>query len=525
MKTLLLAIAAACALHASDATHTHIKIRTQHLEREAPAAAPPHERKHVFRVHTRKSLFDHAAQYVATHHGVALDVWSVRAADDASTDPLVDAKVYATPASMKAFARGGMAKMTAAHTHSTHHGHSKSVTVENSNKSNSDWMLDIVEEEKATAALIKADRVEVAACLNRTAGFWKPVEASTVVYTESAFFDCFRPHDDVFAFLDALTAQNSALMTKLPNVSQTFEGRAIPAYRLSTTTTKTTKAKNALYVQSLIHAREWQAGSSTFYTIAKLLDELRRGNARVTTLFESFDWYFVPIVNIDGYIYSGTVDRYWRTNRRVVDADGKPIEGVDLNRNFGPTELFNHKPELVDDETYPGEKPLSEPSTAGVFQFLTSLENLSGVIDMHTFGGDVLRPFSNRPGEAPAPFGPLLKTLADRVSATLSKHAKTPYSSKTGAGLYEAYGCFDDSVFLAYNFTVPSLTIEVEGDDFIVPQSSIRPVGSAIFHGLLRFADETATYRNALEKLDASSSDDDSSSSTDSDSDSDSDEE
>ncbi|TYZ56897.1 hypothetical protein PybrP1_003622 [[Pythium] brassicae (nom. inval.)] len=504
-KTLLLAlaaIAAACALHSGDAAHAHIKIHIQQLHAPADSPPPQHERKHVFRVHTRKSLFDRAARHVAGQRGVALDVWSVRVVEGSgrsdTSDPLVDAKVYATPASMKAFARGGAAP------HAKVHGPSKSVTIESSNQSNSDWMLDIVEEDKATAELIKADRAEVAACLNRTTGFLAQLQqhaAGGSKYTDSAFFECFRPQDQVFAFLDALAAQNSAVLTKLPTISHTFEGRAIPAYRLSTSTPSAAAAsrpKKSIYVQSLIHAREWQAGSSTFYTIAKLVDELRRGAAHATALLDEFDWYFVPIVNIDGYIYSGTVDRYWRTNRRIVDAKGMPIAGVDLNRNFGPDELFNLKPELVDEETYPGEKALSEPSTAGVFRFVSGLENLAGVVDVHTFGGDVLRPFSNRAGEAPAPFGPLLKKLADGVSAALTKHAAQPYSSKTGAGLYEAYGCFDDSVFLAFNFTVPTLTLEVEGDDFIVPQSSIRPVGRSIYHGLLRFAEEAASYRKAL---------------------------
>lgn len=500
---LLLSAAVACALHSTSTDAAHAHVRTHHHHHRDHHSR---DAKQLFRVQTRKSLFERAAQRVA------LDVWSVRVADSNGDhdDPLVDVKAYATPAAMKSLQRAGGGSAHHTRIHVSQRGRSKTVTVDNSTESASDWMLDIVEEEKDMAVRIAKDRADVAACLNRTTGFLEKLKQATTPYTQSAFFDCFRPYDQVFAFLDTMMAQNSGIMTKLPNVSTTIEGHAIPAYRLSTTATgAAVRTKKTIYVQALIHAREWQAGSSTFYTIAHMVDELRRGTSHAKSLFDEFDWYFVPIVNIDGYIYSATGDRYWRTNRRLLDSKGNSIAGVDLNRNFGPDKFFNLEPEIVDEETYPGEKPLSEPSTAGIFRFVTSLENLVGVVDMHTFGGEVLRPFSNQPGEAPAPFGPQLKKLTESVTETLSKHAEQPYMSKTGGDLYKAYGCFDDGMLLAFNYTVPSITIEVEGDDFIVPQSSIRRVGNNIYHGLLRFAKEASSYQKMVDSLDSSDSSDD----------------
>lgn len=515
MKTL--SLIAACALVATTSSlsasaaevHHHHKSHQQQL-------------KHVFHVHARKSLFDQAVQQVAKEDGVALDVWSVRSAssDDGEEDPVLDAKVYATAASMKAFERSSSASVsTTAEKRSSHNHvkiriskrkHAKKDTAESNDEDV--WTTEDEEAEKEEAGRITKDREEVAACLNRTAGFLDELKkdaSKDASYTDSAFFDCFRPQDQVFAFFDALTEQNSAFMTKLPNISSTYERRSIAAYRLSTTTSKSLdmsvekKKKKVLYVQALIHAREWQAGASTFYTMASLVGELRRGNdSQITAVFDEFDWYFVPIVNIDGYIYSATVDRYWRTSRDLENATA----GVDLNRNFGPDEYFNMKPELVDNETNPGDHPLSEPSTAGIFKFLTGLENLSGIVDMHSFGGEVLRPFSNHPSEAPAPFGPQMKQLGDGVAQTISQYTekKKPYVSKTGAYLYEAYGCFDDGMYLYFNYTVPAITIEVEGDDFIAPQSSIRSVGKHIYHGLLRFAQEASSYQKMVESLEIS---------------------
>ncbi|KAG1710577.1 hypothetical protein DVH05_013303 [Phytophthora capsici] len=348
------------------------------------------------------------------------------------------------------------------------------------------------------AAVVAKDRGEVTACVERTEGYLDELKSdSDVVYTDSPFFECFRPSHDVFDFLDIITEQNPDFITKFDNVSVTYEGRSIPAFRIST---GENPDKKTLYTQALIHAREWQAGAATFYTMAAMLDDLRAGDEAATSLFSKFDWYFVPIVNIDGYQYTWEVDRMWRTNRHLVKLNGEDV-GVDLNRNWPPEEYFNLDPSDVDSETYPGEYPLSEPSTAGLFDFITNLESLSGILDMHTFGGQVLRPFSNQPGSGAEPFGSRMRALGDSVRRALSTQAHVQYESETGAYLYKAYGCFDDGMFLQYNLTVPALTIEVEGGDFVSPQSTIRSVGENVYLGLRQFAHEALEYNKFVKEV------------------------
>ncbi|POM65116.1 Carboxypeptidase [Phytophthora palmivora] len=119
---------------------------------------------------------------------------------------------------------------------------------------------------------------------------------------------------------------------------------------------------------------------------------------------------------------------------------------------------------------------------------------------MHTFGGQVLRPFSNQPGGGAEPFGSRMRAVGDSVRNALSTQPGVQYQSETGAYLYKAYGCFDDGMFLQYNLTVPALTIEVEGGDFVSPQSSIRPVGENIYLGLCQFAHEALEYSKFVEE-------------------------
>ena len=49
-------------------------------------------------------------------------------------------------------------------------------------------------------------------------------------------------------------------------------------------------------------------------------------------LVDSYDWYILPVVNPDGYVYTWTDDRLWRKSRRPNR--GSECIGTDLNRNF-----------------------------------------------------------------------------------------------------------------------------------------------------------------------------------------------
>uniref|UniRef100_A0AAV1T443 Peptidase M14 domain-containing protein n=1 Tax=Peronospora matthiolae TaxID=2874970 RepID=A0AAV1T443_9STRA len=219
------------------------------------------------------------------------------------------------------------------------------------------------------------------ACLQGSEGYLDELKRETedgssdqIVYTETPFFDCFRPSHEVFDFLDTLVQQNLQFMTKFDNVSVTYEGRAIPGFRISTTLNATkvsSPEKRTLYIQALLHAREWRAKAATLYAMASMLDDLRAGEEAALRMFDKLDWYFVPIVNVHGH---------------KVD--------VDLNRNWPPEDYFSHDPSIVNGETYSGAYPLSEQSAAGLFHFITSLKSLGGMSDMHAFGGQVLRPLA-----------------------------------------------------------------------------------------------------------------------------------
>ncbi|GAB9474323.1 Carboxypeptidase [Globisporangium polare] len=342
---------------------------------------------------------------------------------------------------------------------------------------------------KTDASSFESQAVSLATCSSSTRRHLETINNSAAKYVDNAFFDCWRNADEVFAFLDTLVTANPTLMTKNASVSTSYENRAIPAYKISNGGCN----KKVIYIQALIHAREWHAGSTTFYAMAALLDGLRSGDATITALVTKYDWVFVPIVNIDGFRFTfSSGNRLWRKNRRPVTTNGTTTYGVDLNRNFGPAAYFGKAGDGPVSETYPGTAVLSEPETAGIFTYLKTLP-LAGAIDIHAYSGLVLRPFGNQYAEAAAPYDTKLKILGDSVTTAIQVGNSATYTSETASTLYPCYGTVLDSIFLEFNKTA-SLSFEMEGSDFVVDSSVIRPGGLHVFQGILQFAKELEAY-------------------------------
>ncbi|EQC24733.1 hypothetical protein SDRG_17374 [Saprolegnia diclina VS20] len=288
-------------------------------------------------------------------------------------------------------------------------------------------------------------------------------------YVESAFHNCFRTAAQIDELFNTFVAQNPSNVFKEP-IANTTRGQTVYAYTLRNGPPK----KQAIYVQSLIHAREWVAGSSNFYTASKLLDDIYN---KIPSVTDDYDVIVVPIFNRDGYDLTWSGTRYQRKN----------ANGVDLNRNY-PGPFDNPRPPLPSADDYPGPRPLSEVESRTLHQWLSSKPQgyLAGLIDLHSYAGLVLIPVGDT--EDKLPVDGKLKTLGTRLGSALGGYKSgRPYEL-----LYKAYHTFQDYGFRTYN--VPSITIEMKGTDFVAPASTIRTRGQEIYKGLAQYAKEVTIY-------------------------------
>ncbi|KAF0692088.1 Aste57867_16779 [Aphanomyces stellatus] len=344
----------------------------------------------------------------------------------------------------------------------------------------------------AVVSVVRGQNTDVTtalACQNRS----KPYLATLHVgeFAASSYFDCFRPQEQMFEYLDAMMglAPNKS-MTKF-NMSTTFQGRPVPAYKISIGS-----KKSSILVLSLHHAREWISGAATVYTIATLLDSI----ANNMTQMMLYDWVFVPIVNLDGYIVTWTTqERLRRKNMNPTGGDipydptgGLSQSGVDLNRNYGPLAYFNLEPSTKANLTYPGETPFSEPETSGIHKWLQTHPEVIGSMDIHSYAGAILLPFGDARASPAAPFAAKFDALGSAMQAAIVRDLGVRYDYGPSTMLYMAYGTFTDYFFRHYG--KPTVTMEVKGTSFVVPASSITNSGDHVVAGCRAFAQNIAPF-------------------------------
>lgn len=79
---------------------------------------------------------------------------------------------------------------------------------------------------------------------------------------------------------------------------RSYEGRNINGVKLSF------KSENkAVFIEGGIHAREWISPAVVTYILNEFLTSR---NADVRNVAESYDWYFFPSINPDGFEYTHT---------------------------------------------------------------------------------------------------------------------------------------------------------------------------------------------------------------------------
>ena len=98
------------------------------------------------------------------------------------------------------------------------------------------------------------------------------------------------------------------------DIGLTYEGRSTLGISICQDGCDSGKPK--MWIDSGIHAREWISPSSNLYMIDSLLKGYGQDD-QISKVLDELDWYFVPTVNPDGYVFTWEEDRTWRKNRSV----------------------------------------------------------------------------------------------------------------------------------------------------------------------------------------------------------------
>ncbi|CAG9782461.1 unnamed protein product [Diatraea saccharalis] len=304
----------------------------------------------------------------------------------------------------------------------------------------------------------------------------------------------------VDAYLDRLANQYPNLVTVV-TAGQSFEGRPIKYLKISTTNFEVSR-KPVVFLQSLLHAREWVTLPATLYAIEKLVIDVTDSD-----VLEEVDWIIMPIANPDGYEFSHTNTRFWRKNRATGFMIGNFCMGVDLNRNFDifwSTASSNN----VCSDVFHGTSAFSEPETQAIRRVLHEYsDRIELYIDIHSFGSIILFGYGN--GQLP-PNALALNYVGVTMAEAIDK-VKWNWKPNYVVGnvfhiLYAASGGSSDyvqsiGVPLSYTFELPAFNnIQGQLNGFLVDPDFIEQAGYETWEGIkagARLAADSARQKNA----------------------------
>ncbi|KAI0485815.1 hypothetical protein F4859DRAFT_396860 [Xylaria cf. heliscus] len=249
--------------------------------------------------------------------------------------------------------------------------------------------------------------------------------------------------------------------------------------------------KPAVLYHGTVHAREWISTAVTEYLTYKLVTEYNAGDKDTRAVLDKYDFYIIPVVNPDGFVYTQTTQRLWRKNRQP-GPNGSSCYGRDINRNWEFAWDANPLGASTNpcSQTYKGERPSDSPENAGLDKLVRQLRDSAGggasggggiklYIDWHSYGQYILSPFGYKETLYAPELGKWTKA-AGLVSDAIrdSSAALTTFTfGPSGAVLYPTTGAAPDHVYsigrAEFSYTIELRDIGQYG--FVLPPELIRP--------------------------------------------------
>jgi hypothetical protein len=258
-----------------------------------------------------------------------------------------------------------------------------------------------------------------------------------------SWFNSYHAYADHLTFLRDLQGafpSNSEIIT----AGTSFQGRAITGIHLWGSGGR--GSKPAIYWHGNVHAREWVTSKVVEYLAYQIVVNYNNDTV-VRTALDNYDFYILPVVNPDGFVYSQTTNRLWRKNRQT--RSGTTAVGTDINRNWPYQWTGSGSSTSPSSETYRGVAAGDTPEVQGIRGLADTLSDGRGIkfyIDWHSYGQYLLLPYGYS-CSARAPNHSRQQALATGYASAVRAAYGTSFTTgPTCSTLYQTNGGSNDYV-------------------------------------------------------------------------------
>ncbi|KAF3933746.1 hypothetical protein ABW19_dt0206783 [Dactylella cylindrospora] len=313
-------------------------------------------------------------------------------------------------------------------------------------------------------------------------------DLSATAFPDLTWFNAYHPfadHQQWLVDVQAGFTSNSELF----EVGKSYQGRPINGIHLWGNGGK--GSKPAVYWHGTVHAREWVTTMVVEYLTYQLITGYQRNDTAVKTILDKYDFYILPVVNPDGFVYTQTTNRLWRKNR--VPHPSNSCVGTDMNRNW-PYQWSVTGGSSTDpcSETFRGTAAGSTPEITALVKFSQTLAAGKGIksyIDWHSFSQLILLPYGYDCNRQVSNYQYQIGLAQGTASAVRGVHGTRFTSGATCPTLYKAVGGSTDWMQDVGKAQV-SWCIELRpssggSSGFVLPASQIKPSGEEMWQGML----------------------------------------
>ncbi|XP_018415910.1 PREDICTED: carboxypeptidase O-like [Nanorana parkeri] len=279
----------------------------------------------------------------------------------------------------------------------------------------------------------------------------------------------YHPMNEIYKWIDQIKEAHPDLVT-LNYLGSTYEIRPIYYFKIGL---PADKKKKVIWMDCGIHAREWISVAFCQWFIRELLEHYN-SNEVINKALKNIDFYIVPVLNIDGFVYSWNTDRLWRKSRSPHN--NSTCFGVDLNRNFDSNWCTIGASRNCSTLTFCGTGPASEPEVYAVQQLVNSIKSeILCFLTMHSYGQLILLPYGYTTNES-ANHKEML-SVGEKAAARQAQIHGTQYRVGSASTiLYSNSGSSRDwATDLGFPF---AYTFELRDNGtygFVLPEDQIKP--------------------------------------------------
>lgn len=300
-------------------------------------------------------------------------------------------------------------------------------------------------------------------------------------------YEVYHSLEEIQSWMFEMNRTNSDLVDMF-SVGKSYEGRPLYVLQLGK---RSRPQKKAVWIDCGVHAREWIGPAFCQWFVKEAINSYQHDSV-MTRLLNQLNFYIMPVLNVDGYRFSWTTDRFWRKTRSKNHKFH--CRGVDANRNWKVKWCDEGASSHPCDDTYCGPFPESEPEVKAVAKFLRKhKKRMKAYISIHAYAQMLLYPYSYKYATIPN-FDCVELAAHNAVTALYSAYGVRYRYGPASTTLYVSSG---SSIDWAYRNGIPyAFAFELRDTGyfgFLLPESLINPTCTetmravkAIASGLLK---------------------------------------